>query len=110
MSEKFKEYMLNELVKGHKIHVKQLDRVTFLGFASGMMRQARGKIVTTKEYAKHEGHFPLWDRLVKQGLLSKKDLGDDVYEYGLTKKGIKLANELSDSGELYNPGMIKFKV
>jgi hypothetical protein len=98
-------------VKLNKIHVKQLDAVTFQGLVSGMMASSSGRNPMTIPMTgtKSKKKMPIWDRLAKQGLLTKKDLGDDEYEYFLTKKGVQLANAMIDSGDLYNPNRIRFK-
>ena len=94
-----------------KIHVKQLDKVTFLGFVSGVMAASSGRNPMTPEMhgVKTEKKMPIWDRLVKAKLLTKKDLGNDVSEFYLTKLGARYANTLIDDGELYNPNKIRFK-
>lgn len=92
------------------IHIKQLDKVTFLGFASGLMRMSpKGYPITSKASIKSNKKMPIWDRLTKSGLLTKKELENDEFEFFLTKKGIKLAQQLVDDGDLYNPNNYIFK-
>lgn len=82
--------------------------VVLMGFVSGMFSRVFNKKKLTDmddtSQAKFGKPHPDWKKLVNAGYMWEKD-----GKYGLTKKGLKLADELVKKGDLDNPNKIKLE-